>query len=226
MSYAGVMRAQIDRLDTVAQNASNTNSPGYLQQSSMPTTNDFLSLVQAESKRPEQKIFHSREIGSLHITNRNTDVGVVSEDWFMLDGPENLVTRNGRFSISTDGYLQLDNFKVMGESGPISNLSNEFSVRSDGSIYVNDKYIDKLKLVSFNKDQSLQSLGNGLYKVEGGLSKSQAPKVVQGALTGSNVSLESDMTKMIEITRHVEMLQRAMSAYNDMLQVGINQLGK
>jgi flagellar basal-body rod protein FlgF len=226
MSYASVMRAQIDRLDAVAQNASNTNSAGYLQQSAVTSTDNFLSLLKSDTNRVPAEVFHSREVGSLGVTNRSTDVGMVSDDWFVLEGLDNIVTRNGRFSVTTEGYLQLGNHKVMGESGPISNINDSVTIRADGSIYVDNKFIDKLKLVSVSKDQMLTSLGNGIYLVNGELKNSQQAKVVQGALTGSNVSLETDMTKMIEITRHVEMLQRAMSAYDDMLDTGINQLGK
>jgi flagellar basal-body rod protein FlgF len=226
MSYASVMRAQIDRLDAVAQNASNTNSAGYLQQTAVTSTNDFLSLLTSDTDRAPTEVLHNRELGSLSITNRTTDVGMVSDDWFVLESLDNLVTRNGRFSISPDGYLQLNNYKVMGESGPIANLNGSLAIRADGSIFVDNKFIDKLKLVAVDKVQPLTSLGNGIYLVGGELKNSEQPKIVQGALTGSNVSLETDMTKMIEITRHVEMLQRAMSAYDDMLDTGINQLGK
>lgn len=226
MSYASVMRAQIDRLDAVAQNASNTNSAGYLQQAAVTSTNDFLSLLTSDTDRTSAEVLHSRELGSLNITNRNTDVGMVSDDWFVLEGLDNIITRNGRFSISPDGFLQLNNHKVMGESGPISNIDGSIAIRSDGSIFMDNKFVDKLKLVSIDKTQLLKSLGNGVYLVNGELKNSDQPKVVQGAITGSNVNLETDMTKMIEITRHVEMLQRAMSAYDDMLDTGINQLGK
>ena len=58
------------------------------------------------------------------------------------------------------------------------------------------------------------------------MKNAEQAKVVQGALTGSNVKLETDMTKMIEVSRHIEMMQRAMSAYDDVLDIGINQLGK
>jgi flagellar basal-body rod protein FlgF len=226
MSYASVMRAQIDRLDAIAQNASNTNSTGYLQQTAVTSTDDFLSLLKSDSDRAPTEVLHSRELGGLNITNRNTDIGMVSDDWFVLEGLDNLVTRNGRFSISSDGYLQLNNHKVMGESGPVANINGHMAIHADGSIFVDNKFIDKLKLVSVDKTQSLTSIGNGVYLVSGELKNSEQPKIVQGALTGSNVNLETDMTKMIEITRHVEMLQRAMSAYDDMLDTGINQLGK
>lgn len=228
MSYASVMRAQIDRLDAVAQNASNTNSAGYLQQTALTSSESFMSLLTSESSREPVELIHNRELGSLSVTNRSTDVGMVSDDWFVLEGLDNLVTRNGRFSISSDGYLQLNNVKVMGESGTITGLNGAraLNIQADGSVFIDNKFIDKLKLVSVDKSQTLTSLGSGIYKVDGELKKSTQPKVVQGALTGSNVSLESDMTSMIEITRHVEMLQRAMSAYDDMLDTGINQLGK
>jgi Domain of unknown function (DUF1078). len=36
----------------------------------------------------------------------------------------------------------------------------------------------------------------------------------------------TDMVKMMEVSRHVETLQRALSAYDGLLNSGINQLGK
>lgn len=226
MSYASIMRAQIDRLDAIAQNASNTNSVGYLQQSMHTDNQDFMALINDEKSRAGAQVYHSHQLGGLSVTNRNTDVAMVSDAWFVLEGVDNLITRNGRFSVSTDGYLMLGNHKVMGEAGAISNVDSSISIRADGGIYLGDKYVDKLKLVSISKEQPLTSLGNGVYLVNGNLIQAEQAKVVQGGLTSSNVILESDMTQMIEITRHVEMLQRAMSAYDDMLDVGINQIGK
>ena len=226
LSYAKVMRAQIDRLDVVAQNASNTNSPGYLQQSAV-SSNSFLSMVRADTEQPQQTVLHNRDLGSLKVTNRDTDFGMASDGWFVLDGGSlEVVTRNGRFSISQNGELQLNGYTLIGESGPVVNANGNLQVHSDGSLYSNGQYIDKLKIVSVGKSQALTSLGNGIYSVEGTTQIVEQPKIIQGALTGSNVSLESDMTKVIEITRHVEMLQRAMAAYNDILEIGINQIGK
>jgi len=34
------------------------------------------------------------------------------------------------------------------------------------------------------------------------------------------------MVKMMEVSRHVETMQRALSAYDGMLNSGINQIGK
>lgn len=226
MNSAAVMRAQINRLDVIAQNASNVNSPGYLQQSAQLSSENFLAMLNAQDSTRSPEITHNQELGTLAVTNRDLDVALASDHYFVLESLDNLITRNGRFSISDKGYLQLNQYRVMGEAGPIGQLNGKIKIHSDGSIYNNDQYVDKLKVVSIDNKKSLQSLGSSVYLVEASLMPATDAKVVQGALIASNVKLETDMTSMIEITRHIEMIQRSMSAYDDMLKTGITEIGK
>jgi flagellar basal body rod protein FlgG len=72
---------------------------------------------------------------------------------------------------------------------------------------------------------SLRALGDGLYAYEGGLHPADGSTLHQGVLEGSNVSLNDEMIRLITLSRHIESVQRAMIAYDQMLNVGINELG-
>lgn len=227
MAYSAVMRAQLDRLNSVAQNTSNANSTGYLHESSFISSDAFLNLLSSANSNAVLSNSRSTSLGALKLTNSPLDLALASDHWFVLESDgDNLITRNGAFSVSSEGYLMLDEYKVMGMSGPIQQVSRDMIVHADGSIYLNGELINKLKIVSIPSGNGLVSYGDGIYKSDGVQDASDPPKVVQGALVNSNVNLEADMTKVIETTRHIEMLQRAMSAYDDMMDVGINQLGK
>lgn len=228
IAYSGLMRTQIDRLNSIANNASNVNSTGYLQEKTSISNNQFQNLLHAGDPQKNYSVSRDVKVGTLSITNQETNLAITTNDWFQLESSDgaSVITRNGKFTISPDGNLMIGDFKVIGESGPVGNLSNGFKVHADGTIYQGDTYVNKLKLMSISDNYALTSLGNGIYSSSNELIESKNAKVVQGALVSSNVDLQGDMTKMVEITRHVEMLQRAMSAYNDLLDVGINKIGK
>lgn len=227
VAYSKVMRMQIERLNSIANNAANVNSTGFLQEKTTVSGNQFHQLLQTADPKDGYLINHDLKLGSLKLTNKSTDLGIAADAWFSVQTPNgNAITRNGNFSISSKGELLLDSFPVLGESGPIENINGDFKVLADGSIYVDGKYVDKLALVTLPKNAHLNSLGKGVYVSDVGFSEAAAPKVVQGATISSNADIQSDMTKVVEITRHIEMLQRAMSAYNDVLDTGINKIGK
>lgn len=228
VAYSGLMRMQIDRLNSIANNASNVNSAGYLQEMTSISNNQFQNLLHTGKPQQNYSISRDLKLGSLNVTNQEANLAVTTNDWFQLESNDgaSVITRNGKFTISSDGNLMLGDFKVLGESGPIESLKSGFKVHADGAIYQGDTYVNKLKLINISDNHALISLGNGVYSSSSQLMESKNAKVVQGALVSSNVDLQGDMTKMVEITRHVEMLQRAMSAYNDLLDVGINKIGK
>lgn len=227
MVYSAVMRAQLDKLNSVAQNTSNANSTGYLHESSFINSNSFLNLLSSADANAALSNSRATSLGALKLTNSPLDLALASDHWFVLESEgTNLITRNGAFSVSSEGYLMLGEHRVMGMSGPIQQISRDAVVHADGSIYLNGELLNKLKIVSISSGNGLLSYGDGIYRSDEVQDASESPKVVQGALVNSNVDLESDMTKVIETTRHIEMLQRAMSAYDDMMDVGINQLGK
>ena len=59
--YSGLMRMQIDRLNSLAENTGNANSVGYLQESNHIDPNKFISLLQGEKYSGGYKSTHSNQ---------------------------------------------------------------------------------------------------------------------------------------------------------------------
>ena len=51
-------------------------------------------------------------------------------------------------------------------------------------------------------------------------------KVEQGAIEASNVDAADESIRLMELTRHVESVQRAISIYDKAMETGINRLGE
>ncbi|GGY84983.1 flagellar basal-body rod protein FlgF [Cellvibrio zantedeschiae] len=227
MAYAGVMRVEIERMNSIAHNSSNVNSDGFLQEKTYLDGNQFKKILLNQKIDNSYSVAPDKKLGALRLTQSSNDIGINSGDWFQVESDEGtFLTRNGHFNLDEAGTLCLGKYKVVGTNGYITALKPGFTVHSDGSVFSGGEYVDKLKMISLPENFTLSPAGNGVYLSPSDAKEATDPKVVQGALVASNVDIQSDMTKIIEISRHIEMLQRAMTAYSSVLDVGINQIGK
>lgn len=226
MQLSEVMRAEVKSLDQLANNAANLSTPGFRSERTALGT-DFLRAVAAgQQARAETRV--TTKEGALQVTGQTTDLAIRGDGWFVVetaDGPA--LTRNGRFRLTAEGEL-VDRMgaRVLTESGAATGLKSAFSVSADGSIRQNDDVVGKLQLVTITDFSRLQAIGDGRYRYLGELIASKGAAVVQGAFESSNVDTAADMLQLMRTTRHIETLQRSMSAYDQVLNTGINQLGK
>jgi flagellar basal-body rod protein FlgF len=95
--------------------------------------------------------------------------GARSEAFFTVsvpgsDGnPKEYYTRDGSFTVNADRQLVTkDGYPVMGENGPITLDSGDFSVEADGSIIQNSGYVDKLAIKEFSDTSTLRKFGDNL----------------------------------------------------------------
>jgi flagellar basal-body rod protein FlgF len=137
------------------------------------------------------------------------------------------VTRDGQFAINQYGQLvtKFGDF-VLGEDGPIVLNTKNFVVDEKGNISIENQVVSSLEIVFADDGVSLSADKNGLYRINGAFSKAINYRVHQGVVEQSNVNVSDDMVRMIETTRHIEAVQRALAAYNEIISTGINQLGK
>lgn len=226
-NFSAIMRAEIDMLDSVAQNAANTNTTGYRSERSALASTGFADSIRPENGSLSVKSV-SEENGSLKVTQRNFDFAIMGQGWFSIEHEDGMrMTRNGSFSVNKDGVLvNGQGLSVMGESGQITEVYSNTEVRADGAILNDGEVVDHLAIVIATQNAHISAMGDGLYLADGVVEKATDYKIIQGALESSNVDTAADMVRLMTVTRHIESLQRAMSSYDDLMNTGINQIGK
>jgi len=227
-SYASIMRAQLDRLDSVSQNVSNLNTPGYLSETSVLNKNEFKELVAGQRVGVSVEKHFSATGGAIKSSGINSHFALSDNVWFVLASDTDvLLTRNGEFNLTDAGALEhRSGHALMGEAGALAGLPTDFEVSRSGGVSSSAGVIDHISVASVPVGTKLEAMGGGVYKAGKSVVPADKFTLVQGALNLSNVDNAENMIKMMEITRHVQTLQRAMSAYDGLMDSAINELGK
>lgn len=233
-----VMRQEVRSLDVLANNAANVATPGYRSRSLnmdmrvlTPTPVGMAVDATASDVRSGSvgsAIDVDGKDGALEVSGVASHLAIRGDGWFVVDTAEGVrMTRDGRFRVSPEGELQdrVGNV-VLAEGGPLVGLKPDFLIMSDGTITLHGDKVGRLRIVTPAREPSVQPVGDGLYKSEGDLVRAESAVVVQGAYELSNVDTASDMLQLMRTVRHIETLQRSMSAYDGVIGTAINQLGK
>lgn len=228
VNYAKIMRAEMDRLSSIALNTSNAHTTGYLSKTSAIDGAAFNALLEGKYQPLVANSF-SLNSAAVEKTGNSADLAIKGDGFFLLtDGTNFFATRNGKTKINSDNTMvHSSGLSFVGESGGPVGLNKDFSVNSDGSIVSSGANLGRLKVVQINDaSEHLQSSGGLIQLSSGGFTDAQHYQVEQGYLTASNVDVADQMTQLMTATRHLESVQRAILAYDNILDAGINQLGK
>lgn len=241
---AEVMSAEIKNLDTIANNTANMNTPGFRAEYASLKSVNFLSKIQpasteyvsnslAVNQRSQSAVMQrtvQQNDGSVKTSGINSHMALRGEAWFVVEKNNQLyLTRNGMFKVDSDGNLKAGNgASVIGESGPIGGLLSDFTVSNDGKIMQGDKQLGQLMIVATTPEATFIHKGDSLYETSSFLEKATPGNysILTGVYEGSNTDTAADMIRLMQTTRHIETIQRSISAYDQLLNVGINQLGK
>lgn len=207
----------VEALDVVSQNVANMRTTGYRAErlkadfkTGMPDAEPSLSLID----------------GNLDITGRPLDLALQGPGFFVVDvNGEQKLTRNGQFHLDANQQLvDVQGHPVLGRSGPIVLAHGQVRINAGGEILDGDKTVDSLRVVAIATSSALREAGDGLYTY-GGAPGGWSGSIHQGALEKSNVDASSEMVRLMALTRHAQSVQRAIQAYDQALQAGINHLG-
>lgn len=236
MQLSQVIQQEFNALKTVSQNTANVNTVGYRSEGvfstlALPSSNNrtFSDIEQRQTLS-----YINSNNGSYVNTNRALDFALSGKGWFVaLNKDGFLITRDGHFQVDKKGYLLTQQgLTVLGKEGqPIiidEKDLDSLKVDNKGYIYgLNNDIILNQILVVHAESNDIKAEGNALYSASQVRQiDSNEYQIFQGKLEQSNTMMSQDMVKIMELSRHIESLQRAVNTYDNLLDSGINQLGK
>ncbi|MFZ2445592.1 MAG: flagellar hook basal-body protein [Syntrophobacteraceae bacterium] len=195
------------RLDVIANNMANANSPGFKKDSI-----HFSNVMGA--------ITHtSFEQGLIRDTGHNMDVALSGNGFLRVQGDQGvLYTRSGSLMLDKSKTLVTKNgWPVLGKSGPIRiEKPDKMRIDEEGQVFDGNVRVNNLDIVHFPPDTRLNKIKGGYFEPADGVEPMKAPNctVRQGALEGANFNPVEEMIKMVETTRNFEAYQKMMQTFD------------
>ncbi len=236
MQLSQVIQQEFNALKTVSQNTANLNTVGYRSEGVFSTlaTPSLNNRNFSDIEQRQTVSYINSNNGSYINTNRALDFALSGKGWFVAANKDGfLITRDGHFHVDKKGYLLTEQgLTVLGKEGqPIIIEEKDLdSLKVDNKGYIhglnNDIILNQI-LVVHAESNDIKAEGNALYSASQVRQiDSNEYQLFQGKLEQSNTMMSQDMVKIMELSRHIESLQRAVNAYDNLLDSGINQLGK
>jgi flagellar basal-body rod protein FlgF len=168
--------------------------------------------------------------GSLRETKSPLDVALQGNGFFVVETAfGERFTRDGSFTLTSDGTLVTrTGGTVAGESGPLTGLAEgDLRINQKGEVYLGDRFIDRLRVVSFADPELLERVGDNTFVHDGAPENVTAfrGEVTQGFLEGANVNPMKNMANLITAHRTYEALQKAVQAHDKTMEKGSNEIG-
>lgn len=204
------------RLNTIADNIANANTPGF--RATSVRFDEMLSNVANESASyvSRGKSFASTTHAGLTETGGQLDFSIRGDAWFMLETPSgNAVTRDGRFTRTPEGRLvSHTGYPVLDAGGAAIDIppTGNIVVGADGAITRIDldgaaRRIAAIGLFAYEPGANFSRVGTSAILTRSDpepLVDKAGVGVVQGSLEGSNVDPVLEMTRLISVHRAFE----------------------
>jgi len=244
--YIGLSRQMVLRreMSVVANNIANMNTAGYRSNQML-----FLEHVM-EPERPgardghamsmviDQGVVRDTRPGPLTRTGNPLDIALRGEGYMVVDTPAGpRYFRGGHLEIDAERRLVDGNgLPVQGAGGGpilIPQTATEITISGTGEISIvqgDDRTetvpIGSLRLVAFDEEQRLTTLGGGLYVTNEMPRDAEETEVIQGTIEASNVQPIVEMTNMIEVARQYQSTQRLIQDEHERVRTAIRRLGR
>ena len=216
------------RLDIIANNLAHALTPGFKEIRpvfhivSQAGENLGTSMLQNSLVNNIDTYINFAEAPFIETGNQ-FNFGIEGSGFFSINTKQGVMyTRNGQFKLNQEKKLvTMDGNPVLGKGGEITiDLTTEdqdLSIESDGSIYVNENFVDIIKIVDFEDKRALRQVGQSLLE-NTGKSPEKIPENIsirQGYLESSNVNSVKEMVQMIQAVRSYETCAKVDQYFSD-----------
>jgi flagellar basal-body rod protein FlgF len=219
------------KMSLIANNVANINTPGYRGQNGL--FKEFIS----DQRRMKEDVslvytygqYQMNDPGPVKITGNALDVALVGPGFLGVQTPEGVqYTRAGNFSLNALGELvTARGYKVADQGGGTISIppsAKYVTIDQKGVVSTDEGEIGTLMVAEFADYQKLDPAGNGLYKTDERPNPAEDTAVIQGKLEGSNVEAVVEMTRMIDVSREYQAIQRIMQSEHDRQRTAIQKL--
>ena len=172
-------------------------------------------------------VFTSWEQGAFELTGNDLDLALAGQGFFtvMLD-EEEVFTRDGSLSLFDGMLMTSGGGRVQGLNGDIVLPNGIITIDENGRIFVEEEYIDTLRLTTFTDLHSLRKMQDNFFRTtEYSEAIAFSGTVQQGFLEGSNVNIVREMVQMITNSRAYETNARMITLTDQTLQHAVNSIG-
>lgn len=239
------MLSQSRRLDVVASNMTNINTPGYKTDDYTDSTFHEVLLSRTGNKdkygsaqlgnlsyilAPSQ-LYTNFDQGSMDETGLPLDFAIEGEGFFAVDTGENtMYTRAGNFSLDEEGYLCLPGKgRVLDVSGnPIYLQTDQITANSLGELYTEwGGFLGQIGLFTFPEGQEPVRNTEGLFDLAGGAAPEPSTATLRWkSLERSNVELVRQMSQMMTSQRALQSAAQVTKIYDSIMNKAANELGR
>jgi flagellar basal-body rod protein FlgG len=234
-SAAAGMAAQQDRMDSLANDVANVNTPGYKR-----LRVGFRDLIYQQSGRGAQpnvrtgsgaaaiSLGRGQAQGSLQQTGNPLDLAIQGPGFFQVRRANGqlALTRNGNFRLDPTGRLVNQEGAIVQPTitAPRGTTADQVKVAADGTVSVGTgRALGRIAVVNPPSPDGLQPLGDNLFGLTAASGAARAAgrgtSVAQGTLEMSNVQLADAMTDMMDAQRSFELASKAITMQDQILGI-------
>ena len=237
-SYVALSRltAQQRALDVTATNIANADTPGF--QAGRVLFSDWLSRQRDTDAPPGGRVvaytqdratYRDRRAGALQHTGNPLDLALGGEGYFTVETKAGTrLTRAGRFSPQADGTVgDADGNALLDTEGQKLRLSpadTRITVSADGTVSSENGQIGRIAVVKPADPYRVHAEGSRLLRADTPIEPVAAPKMVQGAVEGSNVQPVVETTRMMAALREFQFAAQFVQSEADRHQKAIDKL--
>ena len=231
--YVG-LSAQValeERMALIANNVANMTTPGYRGQNGV--FKEFIS----DQQRMDADVSLTYSYGQYQVTDPGPikqtgnplDVALVGPGFMGVQTPDGIqYTRAGNFSLNELGeVITATGNRVADQGGGTITVPADaeyITIAEDGTVSTEDGAIGTIMMVEFADVQKLDPAGNGNYKTDETALPAERTRMFQGRVEGSNVQPVIEMTRMIDVSREYQSVQRMVQNEHDRLRTAIQRL--
>ena len=217
------MLYQASRLESITENLSNANVPGYKR--TMSSTKPFIGQFQSAlyNERPEAGVMLNQAVtdfstGPMRQTDRPLDFAIEGNGFFVVRrGEQEFYTRSGAFTLDETGTLVTHGGLKVGRTDitlpPETNLGN-ITVDPDGTLRDGRNVVGQIDMVNFPAPSKLDRVGPGMFAAPSGMTAENVEsdaRMYNRLLENSNASVITEMVEMVDCMRSYEACQKMVT---------------